>query len=69
MVTVGTRRDEVRRLLQLGVPAALTQLGWMMLGVVDTQFQAIDLICDLVEQSNGAAEIVSLDRLAQRATT
>lgn len=36
MVKVGTRRDEVRRLLQLGVPAALTQLGWMMLGVVDT---------------------------------
>jgi MATE family multidrug resistance protein len=36
MVKVGTRRDEVRRLLELGIPAALTQLGWMMLGVVDT---------------------------------
>ena len=36
IVKVGTRRDEVRRLLELGVPAALTQLGWMMLGVVDT---------------------------------
>lgn len=27
---------EVRRLVELGGPAALTQLGWMMLGVVDT---------------------------------
>ncbi len=31
--TVG---GEVRRLTELGGPAALTQLGWMMLGVVDT---------------------------------
>ena len=30
-------------------------------GVMDPNFQAIDLICDLVDQSNGAAEIVSLD--------
>ena len=38
------------------------------LGVVDPQFKAIDLICDLVEQSRGAAEIVSLDVLAKRAS-
>src|SRR5688572_22276325 len=36
MVKVGSARDEVRRLLELGLPAALTQLGWMMLGIVDT---------------------------------
>jgi hypothetical protein len=36
-------------------------------GVMDTKFQAIDLICDLVEKSNGAAEIVSLDVIAKRA--
>jgi len=34
------------------------------LGVKDTQFKTIDLICDLVEQSAGAAEIVSLDVIA-----
>jgi peptidoglycan/xylan/chitin deacetylase (PgdA/CDA1 family) len=37
------------------------------LGVVDPQFKTIDLICDLVEQSRGAAEIVSLDGIAKRA--
>ena len=37
------------------------------LGVVDPEFKAIDLICDLVEQSQGAAEIVSLDVIAKRA--
>lgn len=36
------------------------------LGVVDTQFKTIDLICDLVEKSDGAAEIVSLDEMAKR---
>jgi peptidoglycan/xylan/chitin deacetylase (PgdA/CDA1 family) len=36
------------------------------LGVVDPNFQAIDLICDLVEQSQGKAELVSLDSIAQR---
>ncbi len=36
------------------------------LGVVDTKFQAIDLICDLVDQSQGQAEIVSVDVIAQR---
>lgn len=36
------------------------------LGVVDPGFQAIDLICDLVEQSDGQAEIVGLDTIAQR---
>jgi hypothetical protein len=38
-----------------------------VIGVKDPNFQAIDLICDLVEQSNGRAEIVSLDTIAQRA--
>jgi hypothetical protein len=37
------------------------------LGVVDPNFKAIDLICDLVDDSNGAAEIVSLDAIANRA--
>jgi Polysaccharide deacetylase len=37
------------------------------LGVVDPQFKTIDLICDLIEQSRGAAEIVSLEVLAKRA--
>jgi peptidoglycan/xylan/chitin deacetylase (PgdA/CDA1 family) len=36
------------------------------LGVVDPEFKAIDLICDLVEQSDGAAEIVTLDQIAKR---
>lgn len=31
-----TTGGEVRRLIELGGPAALTQLGWMLLGVVDT---------------------------------
>ena len=34
------------------------------LGVVDPQFKAIDLICDKVEQSNGAAKLVTLDEIA-----
>lgn len=34
-----------------------------VIGVVDPNFQAIDLICDLVERSGGAAEIVSLSTL------
>ncbi|MEO2049510.1 MAG: polysaccharide deacetylase family protein [Pirellulales bacterium] len=36
------------------------------LGVVDPGFQAIDLICDLVDQADGRAEIVSLDTIAER---
>ncbi len=40
-----------------------------VIGVKDPNFQAIDLICDLVEQSNGRAEIVSLDTIAKRART
>ncbi len=36
------------------------------LGVVDPNFQVIDLICDMVDQSAGKAEIVSLDTIAQR---
>jgi hypothetical protein len=38
-----------------------------VLGVADPQFKTIDLICDLVEKSGGAAEIVSLDVMAKRA--
>jgi peptidoglycan/xylan/chitin deacetylase (PgdA/CDA1 family) len=37
------------------------------LGVVDPQFRAIDFICDLVDGSNGKAEIVTLDLIADRA--
>jgi hypothetical protein len=37
------------------------------LGVVDREFKAIDLICDMVEKSAGVAEIVALDALARRA--
>jgi hypothetical protein len=37
-----------------------------VIGVMDPNFKAIDLICDLVERSNGAAEIVSLDVIAKR---
>jgi peptidoglycan/xylan/chitin deacetylase (PgdA/CDA1 family) len=36
------------------------------LGVVDPRFRAIDLICDLVDKSAGAAEIVPLDAIASR---
>lgn len=36
------------------------------LGVVDPGFKAIDLICQLVRDSAGAAEIVGLDTIAQR---
>ena len=36
------------------------------LGVVDPEFQVIDMICDLVDQSAGRAEIVSLDTIASR---
>jgi hypothetical protein len=40
-----------------------------VLGVMDPNFEAIDLICDLVDESNGGAEIVSLDGIAKRART
>ena len=36
------------------------------LGVVDPKFRTIDLICDLVDQSNDRAEIVGLDTIAKR---
>jgi len=36
------------------------------LGVMDPEFKAIDAICDMVDQSNGQAEIVSLDVVAKR---
>ena len=34
--------------------------------VEDPKFETIKLICDLVEQSNGQAEIVGLDAIAER---
>src|SRR5262245_50249296 len=34
------------------------------LGVVDPHFKAIDLICDIVEQSKGAAKLVTLNEIA-----
>jgi Polysaccharide deacetylase len=34
------------------------------LGVVDPEFRALDLICDLVDRSDGAAEITTLDTIA-----
>lgn len=37
------------------------------LGVVDPEFQAIDLICEMVERAGDRAEIVSLDGVAKRA--
>lgn len=37
------------------------------LGVVDPNFKAIDLICDLVDQAGDRAEIVPLDVIAKRA--
>lgn len=37
------------------------------LGVVDPKFRTLDLICDLVEQSQDRAEIVTLDVVAERA--
>ncbi len=36
------------------------------LGVVDPQFKTLDLICELVEKSNGAAELVTLDQIAAK---
>jgi hypothetical protein len=38
-----------------------------VLGVADPEFKTMDMICDLVEKSAGAAEIVSLDVMARRA--
>ena len=35
--------------------------------VTDPEFQAIDLICDLVRKAGGRAKIVGLDALADRA--
>jgi len=37
------------------------------LGVVDPEFQAIDLICEMVDQASDRAEIVPLDVVAKRA--
>lgn len=37
------------------------------LGVVDEKFEAIDMICDLVQQAGAGAEIVTLDVIADRA--
>jgi peptidoglycan/xylan/chitin deacetylase (PgdA/CDA1 family) len=38
-----------------------------VLGVADPEFKTIEMICDLVEKSAGAAEMVSLDVMAKRA--
>jgi len=35
------------------------------LGVVDPQFQTIDLICDLVQAADGSAEFADLDQVAE----
>ena len=37
------------------------------LGVVDPEFQAVDLVCNLVDRAAGAAELVTLDTVAVRA--
>jgi hypothetical protein len=37
-----------------------------VLSAMDPQFQAIDLICDMVEQAGDKAEFVNLDTIAQR---
>lgn len=37
-----------------------------VLGTVDPQFRTLDLVCDLVEGSGGAAELVTLDTLAAK---
>ncbi len=36
------------------------------LGVVDSEFRAIDLICDLVQNAGAAAELATLDQIAER---
>jgi hypothetical protein len=36
------------------------------LGVVDPQYKTIDMVCDLVEKSDGSAELVTLDVVASR---
>ena len=36
------------------------------LGVVDPEFRAIDLICDLVQNAGAAAELATLDQIAER---
>jgi peptidoglycan/xylan/chitin deacetylase (PgdA/CDA1 family) len=64
--------DTIRQAVQLVIErrAAFDFLAHpSCLGVVDTKFRAIDLLCDLVEQSKGAAEIVSLDVVGKRAHT
>jgi hypothetical protein len=34
--------------------------------VKDTEFRAIDLICDLVKQAGGRATFATLDQIAER---
>lgn len=36
------------------------------LGVMDPEFRAIDMICDLVQRSEASAELVTLDQIANR---
>lgn len=37
-----------------------------VLGTVDPGFRTLDLVCDLVDRSGGAAELVTLDALAEK---
>ncbi|MCA9072033.1 MAG: polysaccharide deacetylase family protein [Planctomycetaceae bacterium] len=39
------------------------------LGVVDPEFRTLDLICDLVDQSRGQAQLVDLDTIAKNLST
>jgi peptidoglycan/xylan/chitin deacetylase (PgdA/CDA1 family) len=62
--------DVIRQAVQLCIErrAAFDFLAHpSCLGVVDPTFKAIDVLCDLVENSNETAEFVSLDVLAKRA--
>lgn len=62
--------DAIRRAVELVIErrAAFDFLAHpSVLGVMDPQFETIDMICDIVEKSGGAAEIVSLDAIAKRA--
>jgi peptidoglycan/xylan/chitin deacetylase (PgdA/CDA1 family) len=61
--------DAIRRAVELVIERRATfdfLAHPSCLGVVDPRFKTIDLLCDLVEQSGGAAEIVPLDVIAER---
>jgi peptidoglycan/xylan/chitin deacetylase (PgdA/CDA1 family) len=62
--------DAIRRAVSLAIERRATfdfLAHPSCLGVVDPTFKAIDMLCDMVERSEGAAEIVSLDTMAKRA--